>query len=288
MIYVLIILFIILLFIVLKHFKTLKCSNLSLITGAIKSGKSTIGCSLALKQYKKALFNWRVTCFIRKLFGKELPEKPLLYSNIPLGVPFSPITPEILQRKTRPRFKSVCFIDEAVLIASNDAYKDMTLNERLEFFNKLFGHETHGGYLFYNTQAIGDVSIEVRRCASQVFYVHRIVKWLPFIIIAYVREMIYNEDGLVVNNVDEDVEESLKKVIISKKVFKLFDRYAFSYFTDDLPVDDKVIDGSKLPDLKVREIIGFDGQKRTKEKFYLMEDKNVQKQTKTNQFIIKS
>lgn len=288
MIYILLIIGIIAIFMIIKHFKTLKCSNLALITGAVKSGKSTIGCYLALRQYKKALRSWRITCFFNKIFNKPEPEKPLLYSNIPIAQEYSPITPEILQRKTRIRFKSVVFIDESCLIASNDDYSNMPLVERLEFFNKLFGHSTHGGYLFYNTQAIGDVSVEVRRCASQVFYVHRLVKWLPFVIIAYVRELIYNEDGLVVNNVDSDVEDSLKKVIIPKKIFSQFDRYAFSYFTDDLPVDDEIIDGKKLPDLKAREIIGFDGKKRTKEKFYFMEEKqNVQQKKQTGSFIYK-
>ena len=166
----------------------------------------------------------------------------------------------------------------------------MTAVERLEFFNKLWGHESHGGYLFYNTQAIGDLSVEVRRCASQVFFVHHIVKWIPFIIIAYVRELVYSEDGLVVNNADEDIEDSLKKVILSKRVFKMFDRYAFSWFTDDLECSDEVIDGSKLPDLKARNIIDFNGKTRTKEKFYLMEDKkkNVQQNENKNKFIIKS
>lgn len=291
MIYIIVIVGIILLFLLLKGFKRIKCANLSLITGAVKSGKSTIGCYLALKQYRKAIFNWRISCFFRKLFNKELPEKPLLYSNIPLNCEFSPLTADVLQRKKRIRFKSVVFVDEAVLIASNDDYSNMSLVERLEFFNKLFGHSTHGGYLFYNTQSIGDVSVEVRRCASQVFFVHHIVKWIPFIIVAYVRELVYSEDGLVINNADEDVEDSLKKVILSKRVFNMFDRYAFSWFTDDLEVDDKVIDGKALPDLKVRSIIGFDGKERTKDKFYLVEEKNKnvqQKKTTTGQFFIKS
>lgn len=289
MIYIILIVGIILMFMILRSFKTLKCSNLALVSGAVKSGKSTIGCYLALKHYKRTLFNWRLTCFIRKIFKKELPEKPLLYSNVPLGCEYSPITKEILNREQRVRFKSVAFIDEASLIASNDDFANKTLAERLEFFNKLWGHESHGGYLFYNSQAIGDLSVEVRRCSSQVFFVHHIVKWIPFIIIAYVRELVYSEDGLVVNNSDEDIEESLKKVILSKKVFKMFDRYAFSWFTDDLPVADKVIDGSKLPDLKVREIVDFLGRSRTKEKFYLMEDKkkNVQQNEKQSRFIAK-
>ena len=79
MIYILLIVGIILLFVILRNFKTIKCSNLSLITGAVKSGKSTIGCYLALKQYKKTLFRWKVSCFFNKIIGKDLPEKPLLY-----------------------------------------------------------------------------------------------------------------------------------------------------------------------------------------------------------------
>lgn len=289
MIYIILIIAIILMFVIIKKFKRLKINNLSVITGAVKSGKSTIGCYLSLRQYNRMLFNWKCRCIWNKLLHKDLPEKPLIYSNIPLNCEYVEITPDLLQRKKRARYKSVVFIDEATLIASNDDYSNMSLVERLEFFNKLFGHATHGGYLFYNTQALGDVSVEIRRCASQVFFVHHIVKWIPFIIIAYIRELVYSEDGLVVNNMSEDAEETFKKVILTKRVYKMFDRYAFSYFTDDLPVEDKVINGRLLPDLKVRKIIGFDGKERTKEKFYLMEEKKKNEQVKKqSQFIYKN
>lgn len=284
--YLIIIIFLIILVaMILKRFKTLKCSNLALVTGAVKSGKSTIGCYLAVKHYKRALFSWRITAFLQKLFNKPIDEKPLLYSNIPLACEYVPLTSDILQRKTRPRFKSVLFVDEASLVADNETFRDLTTKERVQFFNKLIGHETHGGYMFYNTQAIGDVSVEIRRCASQVFYIHHLTKWIPFVLIAHVRECIYNEDGLnLENSVNEDVEDSLKKVILSKRVFKMFDRYAFSYFTDDLPVEDQVVNGEKLKDLKVRQIVDFNGENRTKDNFYKKGGSN-EKQVK--QFNIK-
>lgn len=288
MIYILIIGLLILLFMVLRKFKRPKINNLSVVTGAIKSGKSTTGLAFAIIKYNSVKFQWRVKCFINKILKKDLPEEPLFYSNVPVKFKYVQITADLLTRKKRARYKSVFFIDEATLIASNDDYSNLPLVERLEFFNKLFGHATHGGYIFYNTQALGDVSVEIRRCASQVFYIHHIVKWIPFIIVAYVRELVYSEDGLVVNTMEDDAEETLKKVIISKKTFKMFDRYAFSYFTDDLEVEDTIIDGEQLPDLKAREIIGFDGQKRTKEKFYLMEAKKNEKQIQKQQFFFKS
>ena len=84
---------------------------------------------------------------------------------------------------------------------------------------------------------------------------HSTLKWLPFFLVVTVREERYSEDGLAINTYGEDVEDSLKRVIVSKKVWKLFDCYCYSILTDNLPVADTVI--SEVPDLKARKIVSF-------------------------------
>lgn len=240
-----------------RKFKMPKVGSLALVTGGVKAGKSTYSVALAVTEYKREHRRWRIRKFFAKMFRRSIPEEPLLYSNIPLAVPYVDITREILERKVRIRYKSVVYLSEATLLADNSIYKDMTLSERLMFFNKLFGHESRGGLLIYDTQAIGDLPAVTRRCLGQYFYVHHMVKWIPFILVAYIREDRYSEDGSVVSTNETDVEDTLKRVIIRKSVWKKFDCYCYSGFTDDLPVSDTVTTLPKGADLRVKNLVSF-------------------------------
>lgn len=267
-------------YLIVKNSKTIKIGSLALVNGGVKTGKTTMSVYLAIREYKKIHRSWKIQKWFCELLGKKVPEEPLLYSNIPLAVPFVKLTSDILTQKSRVRYKSVVYVDEASFVADNDSYRDKPLDERLKMFNKLYGHSTHGGILIYDTQAIGDVSIQIRRNLANYVYIHHLVKWIPFILIAYVRENVYSEDNSVQNNFNEDLEDSLKRVIIPKSTWKKFDCYCYSIFTDDLPVESAVIDGSKLPNLKSPEILAFDGNNRTKEKFYRHAIKEVPHESK--------
>lgn len=239
-----------------KHFKVPKIACVSLTTGGVKSGKSTFSVYLAISTYKRIHRRWKVRKVFQTLFNKPIDEEPLLYSNIPLSVPYVPITLELLQRKIRPRYGSVAYVNEASLLCDQMLYKDDELSERLTLFNKLFGHETCGGYLIYDTQCIGDVHYAVKRSLSNYFYVHHLEKRIPFFLVAKVREERYSDDtGTITNTYSEDVEENLKTVIIPKSVWKKFDAYCFSTLTDSLPVSDNVL--KCTTDLKAREIVSF-------------------------------
>lgn len=239
-----------------KHFKVPKIACVSLTTGGVKSGKSTFSVYLAISTYKRIHRRWKVRKVFQTLFNKPIDEEPLLYSNIPLSVPYVPITLELLQRKIRPRYGSVAYVNEASLLCDQMLFKDDELNERLTLFNKLFGHETCGGYLVYDTQCIGDVHYAVKRSLSNYFYVHHLEKRIPFFLVAKVREERYSDDkGTITNTYSEDVEENLKTVIIPKSVWKKFDAYCFSVLTDSLPVSDSVIKGTT--DLKAHDIVSF-------------------------------
>ena len=69
------------------------------------------------------------------------------------------------------------------------------------------------------------------------------------------REERYSDDRGTINTYNEDVENTLKKVLIPKRVWKKFDAYCFSCLTDGLPVADNVIEDST--DLKARNIVSF-------------------------------
>lgn len=238
-----------------SKFKVPKVGALTLVNGGLKTGKSTFAFYLAYKNYRRALLAWKIRVWFQKLLRRKEDEMPLFYSNIPVNVPYVKLTDDLILMKKRFRKCSVCFIDEASLLADSQLYKDDKINERLLMFCKLYGHCTHGSLVF-NTQAISDLHYAFKRCVSEYFYIHHLEKHIPFVLIAKIREERYSDDGSVVNTYNEDVEDSLKKVLIPKSTWKRFDAYAFSFLTDDKPCEDRVID-VKQKDLKARELLSF-------------------------------
>lgn len=249
---------------IMSKFKFPKIGCVALVTGAVKSGKSTFAVALSIQKYKQAHRMWVIRKFFQELLRRKVDEEPLLYSNIPLAVPYVPLTKDLIQRKKRFRYKSVVYVNEASLMADSmlgavkgGAGRGETelVAERLMLFNKLFGHETYSGYLIYDTQAIVDLHFSIKRCISEYFYIHHLQKYIPFLLCANVREERHSEDNSTINAYTDDVEKSLSRVLIPKSVWKKFDAHCFSYLTDDLPVEDNVIRGCK--DLKARSVISF-------------------------------
>ena len=218
--------------------KRLKVECVILVNGAVKTGKSTLSVHLAHKHYKKNLRKY----YIKKLFKKDV-EKPLFYSNIPLKFDYVSLTNEILTRTKRIPYGSVTYIGEFSLVADNMFYKTGSAlqNESLMLFMKLYGHETGGsGKLFIDTQAVGDLPVNVRRCLSRYLYIERCIKWIPFLLVFKVRELMFSEDNSSINTFSSDIEDNCKTLIISKRIWKKFDYCCYSTFTDHLPVEDNV------------------------------------------------
>lgn len=241
----------------MNKFKLCKLGSLSLVTGGVKCGKSTLSTYMAISTYKAVKRKVKIKNFFRKLFKKELIEEPLLYSNVPLACPYVQVTEDLLLRKKRFRYGSVILIQEASLLADSQLIRDMDINSRLLMFNKLIGHETVGGCIIYDTQSISDCHYSIKRCLSNYFYIHHLVKWVPFFLIAYVQEFRYSDDNSTISISEKDTEDTLKKVIIPKSTWKYFDCYNYSTFTDSLPVEEKVVNNDKKSNLKSRTIVSF-------------------------------
>lgn len=241
-------------FLYFKFVKHLKIGCICLVTGGVKTGKSTLSVATALREYRIALFNWRIKKIFCKIFHKQVPEMPLFYSNVPIEVKnFVPLQLKHLLREKRFNYKSIVYIQEASLLCDSQLIKDKDLNNKLMLFFKLFGHETHGGKLIIDTQSICDTHYSLKRSLSNYIYIHHIKK-IPFFIVCYVRELMHSEDNSTVNVVTKDVEEDLKRIIISKRVWKKFDCYSLSSFTDFLDKDGKTV---KINKLKVNEMVSF-------------------------------
>lgn len=222
---------------------TVTTGALTFIDGAVKSGKTSFALTLAIRKYRIAVIKYYISKVIAKILKRQTPEKPLLYSNIPLKRKYVPITKEILTRKERIRYKSVVFISEASLVADNLLYKNDEDNYKVMLFAKLFGHYSRGGQLIMESQAIGDIAIALRRCISSKYYIEKSLN-LPFVKVLYLRYERYSEDGNTINTYDDD--NVFTKVIIFKKIFKIFDSYCYSALTDNCKLNDKLVTADTL------------------------------------------
>lgn len=242
----------------LSRFKIPKLNSLVMVTGGVKCGKSTMSVHMAISSYKKRLRATKFKNFFRRLFKKQEYELPLLYSNVPLAIPYTKLSLDILMRRKRIVFGSVVYIQEASLVADSQLIKDKYLNNMLLLWFKLFGHSSHGGLCILDTQSVSDVHYSLKRSLSEYFYIHHLVKWIPFFLVAYVIENRYSDDGSIVTAETKDVEEQYKRVIIPKRTWKYFDTYCFSPLTDDLPVcSDTINNNLQTRDLKSYQIVSF-------------------------------
>lgn len=242
-----------------RKMKRLKLPNVYLITGAVKTGKSALSVSLAVKTYRKNVVRWVIGKYIYWLRYHSFsgyPEKPMLYSNIPLATMHNRLTKDIIFRRVRMPKKSVVLIDEASLFADSQLFKDVEINNALTMFCKLFGHETFGGTMIFNSQCVSDLHYAIKRINGRYLYIYNSNKY-PFITVASVREMVYSDDTSVVNDVSEDAELSMRKMWFFNRTYKIYDAYCYSCFTDNLMLQVDYNYKFDKKDLKAREIVSF-------------------------------
>lgn len=246
-------------FFVLKFFnkfKVPKIGSLVPVNGGIKKGKSTFSCALTRTTYKRSRRSIKFKNFIRRIFNKKEQLLPVIYSNVPLNIDYVPLTRSILLREEKPIEGSVVYIQEASLVADSQLIKDKEINNELLLFFKLCGHQ--GITVILDTQAISDLHYAIKRSMSQVFYVQHTTKWIPFFLIVHVIEHMYSDDGSTVFAQTKDTDELVKRVIIPKSVWKMFDSRCYSVLTDDKPyAPTNIVKKGSLDDLKARSIISF-------------------------------
>lgn len=270
--------FILIAYLYFKFFKIPKIKNIVFIDGSLGTGKTFYSIALGVRLYKKQLRNYKFKKFILSLISKkklENLEEPVLYSNIKLrNIKFTLVTKDLLFRQNyRFAYNSVLILDEFSLIADQMLYKNTEINERLSEFFKLFRHETKGGYIIVNSQSISDLHYSLKYVLSDYFYIQSKVK-LPFFNFLNIIESTYNADksSSLSTSINSDVDENVKKVIVSKKYFKYYDTYCYSIFTDSLPIykTDSLL--SKNDSLKASNLVSFKDFKYLYENLHTEDD----------------
>lgn len=209
---------------------------LTLFSGALKSGKTMTALRCALKKYKWARIMWHLNCLWRKIIRKPLPEEPLFYSNIAVaGVPYVPVTEDILYRRVRIARKSVMFLSEASTICDSMTFKDAMINEEICQFFKFYGHESHGGKCIIETQNVLDNHYGIKRCLT--FYYNIDANFsLPFFKLVRFYKVFYSDDDHVKNVVSLNAPVEYSYMLIPNGIFTQYDSYTYSWLTDDLPL----------------------------------------------------
>lgn len=121
-------------------------------------------------------------------------------------------------------------------MADNMDYNNQERNVELSLYNKLIAHETRGGALYYDTQNALDNHYSIKRVASSFYFIQKNRNFLLFHVL-WVREMISQDLGS--NDFNDDIDTTTRKVLIPFWYHHKYDRYEFSYLTDDLPLDDE-------------------------------------------------
>ncbi len=127
------------------------------------------------------------------------------------------------------------FLSETSLIADSMTIKDALLNEEINTFFKLYGHESHGGKCIIETQNVLDNHYAVKRCMT--FYYNIDANFsLPFFKLVRFYKVFYTDDNSVTNVhlLNEGMQYSY--MLIPKTMFTRYDSYTYSWLTDDLPL----------------------------------------------------
>lgn len=228
-----------------KNFKTLVPPSVCLITGGVKCGKSLLSVKLSQSDYKKRWIKW----WIKTHIFRKGAEEPLYYTNTTasfgdlrkkkrhfLDKNIVYIKKEHLLRQVRFNYGSVIYINESSLMADNMDFNNKERNIELSLFNKLIGHETRGGALYYDTQSPMDNHYSIKRVMSTYYFIEKSLNFFFFRVL-YLRELINNENG--VNAFNDDVETSTRKVLVFRWWYHRYDRYEFEYLTEQLSKDNE-------------------------------------------------
>ena len=241
-----------------SYIKKLRYGNLSLVTGGVKMGKTQLSVIMVFTQYKKQLWKWRFRCLKAWMKRKPKPEKPLIYSNMPIGRAnkdyYVPLTLKLLKREERFRYGSVIYFNEVSLLAGSKDIRDEEINDNLLQLFKLCAHETQGGYFILDTQSPMDCHYTAKRSLSTYYnIIRRSNYFFNTFSILWIREQILvdGEHSDTVDNTDpDDAKHDGNKplyalFVFNRKWWKRYDQYAYSVLTDHLPVADNLVKVTK-------------------------------------------
>lgn len=166
-------------FAIINYIKRYNISSQTVVgvTGGLGSGKSYLCVLLACRAIGKARFHWFLKFLKCKLLRRSVPEKPYLYSNIPIkSRAFRPLTREHLLCEDRIEEYSIVMIDEIGSVASQYDFDNPNVVGALHWFVRFFRHII-GGRFFINDQSSSNIVKCVRVRLNVVYNLENFRRW---------------------------------------------------------------------------------------------------------------
>lgn len=210
------------------------------VSGGLGSGKSYLCVLLAVRAIGKARFHWCLAFIKCKLLRRPIPEKPYLYSNIPIkSKAFRPLTREHLLCEDRIEEYSVILIDEIGSVASQYDFDNPNVAGALSWFVRFFRHII-GGRFFVNDQSSSNIVKCVRVRLNVVYNLENFRRWFKFTpwVKIDIEPLKMTEDIQNTNNVSSRQKKEFLFFLAAYKWMKFARRYdsrCYSILYDSVP-----------------------------------------------------
>ncbi|MBR2019812.1 MAG: hypothetical protein IKA05_05375 [Clostridia bacterium] len=197
--------------------------SITAYTGGVGSGKTFLSVRQCVKCYKKALKTYRNQAFWAKILRREVPEKPLLFSNIPIiykkQFTSAKLTPEIVLLQCRIPEGSVVLIDEVSGFLNQFEYAK---NENVRLFDEFcrFFRQYVGGNMVINDQCSANVVLQIRRRLNTIYNLNK-HRFFLGVTSVKVREINISDEIIAID--EKDTNEPYSRFVCFGNFFKFYE-----------------------------------------------------------------
>ena len=191
-------------------------------TGGVGAGKTCLATRQAIKCYKRALSSWKKERFKCKILRRELPKKPLLFSNVPIiykkEFRSCKLTPEVVLLQQKIPQHSVIVVDEVSGFLNQFEYSK---NGNVKLFDEFcrFVRQYIEGNCIINDQCSANVVLQIRRRLNTIYNLskHRYFFGLTTV---KVREINISDEIVAID--EKDTNEPYERFICFGNYFKWY------------------------------------------------------------------
>ena len=197
--------------------------SITAYTGGVGSGKTFLSVRQVIKAYKSALKSWRKEKTKAKILRREVPDKPLLFSNVPIVYKkkfrSAKLTPEIVLLQKRIPEGSIVLVDEVSGFLNQFEYAK---NENVRLFDEFcrFFRQYVGGQMVINDQCSANVVLQIRRRLNTIYNLNKHRYFLGFTSVK-VREINISDEIIAVDQ--KDTNEPYARFLCFGNFFKYYE-----------------------------------------------------------------
>lgn len=215
-------------------------------TGGVGSGKTFMSVRQAIKCYQRALSAWRKQRIKAVIMRREVPEKPLLFSNIPImykkKFTSCELTPDILLLQRRIPEGSVVLIDEVSAFLNQFEYAK---NNNVKLFDEFcrLCRQYFNGNVIINDQCSSNIVLQIRRRLNTIYNLSK-HRYFFGVTMVKVREINISDEILSVDT--KDTNNEVQTLITFGNFFKHYESRCYRYRYEVLDGVDPVYHDAKF------------------------------------------